>query len=311
MPVTATIVIINNNNRNKLKLLLRRHQQQPYKSYSYGQVSAIGTLLAITIFIMIFTLIVTQYVPRWMTDREASHLKAVANDFAALKSHIDLQIQYAQMTNSKSLTLYSAITVGEPGVALFAPDISGTLTLNGYVNSCVIKNATIVFATGNGNIHYDSNNIYYIDIDYIYEFGTVIIFQPRGSFIKIGPQFNVIKTAQGLSINIVIPTLTALTDSIAGSEVFGVQTQVVTYQNHEYIWDAGDETVIIELTSRYVSAWLNYFRSLFELKGLIEGTAYDYTLEQTATDSLTLTFYNVYELNAGAAGVDTRLEYGR
>jgi hypothetical protein len=243
-----------------------------------------------------------------MEDREAGHMKTISNEFAALKANIDHQIQDARMSGSKSLVIYSRITLGERGVALFCPDISGVLKVNSYISKCEVRNSTFQFASASGNIKYEANNIYYLDQDYIYEGGAIIVDQAGGDVVKIGPQFGVVQEAGGLSVTYTLPSIIGPVDTIGGSESLGVQTFVVRYQSKSYIWGA-TETLYILITTDYPSAWENYFDSYLEESGLVYGTGADYVLSVSET-LVNLTLYGVRDLEIGVAGVNTKIERG-
>lgn len=85
-------------------------------------VSVVGTLLALLVFFALFGIFLTQYVPLWMTDNEASFSASTSASFAQLKSNIDLQYEL----NGPS-SIGTPFTLSSDSVPLIAAPTQGTL----------------------------------------------------------------------------------------------------------------------------------------------------------------------------------------
>jgi hypothetical protein len=278
-------------------------------SSEQGAGAVIGTLMAVSVLAIVLSLFVTEYVPRWMEDKEAEHMMLVYNEFSSLKSTIDTQVMDARAQNSKSLVMYTPITLGTKGVSIFAPDSSGTLTLSPLGSTCRLRNTTTELAVSTGNIKYRSHNIYFIQQTYVYENGAIIVAQSAGDSIKIGPQFNIQKVGQFVEVSFTLTSVVCMSDSISGTQTLGIQTQVTTYYATSYTWPKG-ERIEIELTTDYPHAWEDYFNATLKAKALVYGPANDFIITTPTDTSVVVTIYNVQTLDVGLGSVDTRIERG-
>ncbi|MEM2388185.1 MAG: hypothetical protein QXW78_03585 [Candidatus Thermoplasmatota archaeon] len=79
-----------------------------------GQVGIVVAILLVVLLVSVLAIIQLYYVPRWMEEREAEHMDAVANQFANLKYAIDL---IAMEKISSPLT--NSITLGSKELPYF------------------------------------------------------------------------------------------------------------------------------------------------------------------------------------------------
>ncbi|MFW5928310.1 MAG: hypothetical protein ACOCSL_03820, partial [Thermoplasmatota archaeon] len=90
-----------------------------------GVATTVGTIMALLIFLSIFSLITQQYVPVWMEDNEAYHVDEVKSQFAQMKGNIDSLI----LNNYKNYPTYTSIKLGSEGIPMFAEETYGIISL--------------------------------------------------------------------------------------------------------------------------------------------------------------------------------------
>jgi hypothetical protein len=274
-----------------------------------GTASVIGTLLAISILLSIFSIIVTGFVPRWGEDREADHMKEVYSEFARLKASIDQQILDCKNTNGPSIVTYTPISLGMQTVPIFTASSTGNLAMNEALVRWDVssENATDIMIS-NGYVQFASNNIYVEDIKYVLECGGVIAEQGGNAVVRIGPQFNAYIQSGELTVDYTLVSLLGDSDSMGGSDTHGIVTQCTTYVNDTYDYPASPEDVTITIKSRFTEAWSVYFSTTLQEMGLVKGAGGDFTTTITSPSTLELEFNDVDHLRLGYASVKVRLE---
>jgi hypothetical protein len=106
-----------------------------------GVVAVIGTLLALLVFFALFGIFLTQYVPVWMTDNEATFTAQATTSFAQFKSSVD-----AQYTLGGPETYGTPFVMSSQGVPLIAQPTLGTLDF--VPNTCPLGFKTPVNSPG-------------------------------------------------------------------------------------------------------------------------------------------------------------------
>ena len=156
--------------------------------------TVVGAVLLLAIIVMVLSVIRLGYVPEWKNDAEYSHMNDVWGDMTDLKSKIDLMtIAMASDpdTSNTQITMSVPFHMGGGDLPLIGTiKSSGTLSVN--KNECGIT--IITDADGNWNetiicgaVSYASQNRYYVDQDFIYEGGALILSQGERSSMMLYP----------------------------------------------------------------------------------------------------------------------------
>lgn len=230
-----------------------------------------GVVVAMMLVGLIFSAIaIVQgvYVPNWMEQKEADHMEQVANQFSQLKFAIDTLAVSEQSYSPIS----SPITLGNREI----PYLSSTRAYGSLKIEPNEAKITLVDVIGDttryslGNIVYSSVNAYYINQDYIYENGAVLLSQERGDVIKIQPAFSV-DSSGDLIFNIIRLIPVAEKTTAGGYGTYPIQTKFLN----------SDETNIYNLKTMtietyYPNAWENYFDNILSDYNVVF-TIYDET----------------------------------
>ena len=106
--------------------LWRRHRRGRFRGDRRAVAAVIGTLLALLVFLSIFGIFLTQYLPLWMTDNESQFSITVSSQFAQMKHDVDLLVLDGQAGHS----VVDPITMRSEGVPVFAQPTQGILTFS-------------------------------------------------------------------------------------------------------------------------------------------------------------------------------------
>jgi len=285
-----------------------------FKKDKKGTSSIVGALLGISIVLSIMTMVITDYIPRWLEDKEAEHMNNVETDMSNLRASVDQQILDSRL-RGKSYESYSTIELGTRSFTPFTVDSTGTFDIIPDSSHAWIGNSSMHFVESFGKMVYQSYNIHYIDQDYIFENGALILKQESDDTMKfrISPQFSISKVGGSVNVTFSMIIISGAPDTVVGSQHIKVKTQVLNYATESYIW-AGGETITYWINTSYGSAWNNYFQSAFSDAG-IPGSFYTITMLSTGNENhpwteFKLEISNVNRLDIGAGELDVSIDYG-
>ena len=259
-----------------------------------GVSATIGTIMALMVFMFLFGMIQTQYVPVAMKDNEANHMHAVESQFSALKAHVDEMI----MRDFTNYTYYSPITMGSEGIPAFAAPTPGFLVFNNTKESI---NVTYSLTTDNGGSEQTQKiygnvsgylslyvpNRYYTQEGYVYSCGAVILYQPSGSVMKANPNFSIINKSGDIMGDMRLVRLIGTPKAQSGTSTVSVHTSLIyTYKDHYGISNESQfvrSKLWINLTTAYPEAWEEWFSSSLTKSGLHNGT--DFVISKSLSNS--------------------------
>jgi len=148
----------------------------------------IEALLLVALVSIVISTIQLVYIPEIMEQRESDHMDEVENQFAHLKSVIDIQCMIG-----RDVPITSPITLGSRELPYFVTarafgelSILGTDNNNYEIN---IDYGAKVFPMT--SIKYKSYNSYFVDQIYAFEGGCIIVKQQDGEAVRVEPIINV------------------------------------------------------------------------------------------------------------------------
>ncbi len=289
--------MLSTNSNNKGRRLTRRLSWN-----NEGVSSTIGTIMAMMIFLTFLSMFMNQYVPIWMEDNEATHMNNVEGEFATLKHSINIQI-LAGMMGKYDVSLYSPITLGAPGIPMFAAPTLGQLSVNPDPadSQSQVNWMYNVSGTNNGDRMFWSNssgmvkllvpNRYYVIQSMIYENDAVILHQTEGELIKAPPQVTLRK--EGAKYNMIVTQVSLIgkNQTFNGFDNRGITTYVRSATTATYddvnsqipITDAITGNIYVNQTTHYGDAWYTYMDNMMTRYGFTNGVEYDITRSYTNT----------------------------
>jgi len=239
-----------------------------------GVVGIVTAFLIVGLIVAVVSVIQTVYIPKWMEQQEADHMEEVGNQFAQLKYAIGQHI----LAKEAGIPISTSITLGSKELPfLMSSRAFGSVSIIPDQCNITIKNVsgTNVFSSLVGIIIYSSANAYYLDQDYIYEAGAVIINQEQGNTMAIKPNF-IVSNEESISISFTITNISVVAgkSSIAGYGTYPIQTEFADYDN-SLIQNISKITI----DTRYQNAWHIFLNTTLRNQGLnYAGYGTDYTI---------------------------------
>jgi hypothetical protein len=225
-----------------------------------GQSAAVGTILAIMVILTLLTVVTTRWIPVWVQGKEADHAAVIDAQFAELKKTLDQQA----LIGTPGAAVGNPITLGQPGVPVFAPGSQGIINNGAYgggllSNRMVLQNESQTFnQTAYGAIKYSTINTRYIQQSHLYEFGAIIINQTDGSLLKAGPPFQWDNSSNATQLRITMISISGDQSSYSSDDTVSLRTSllftpvvsVYNYTTPQVFW--------LNITSESASSWASY-----------------------------------------------------
>jgi len=226
-----------------------------------------GSVTAVLFVIIITTLlagVALYYVPVWSKDAESEHMNKVANQFLSIRDGIEDQIERGESQSS----LYSHVAMtsgtttsflgiqGEPSKGTLAMDTNASL-FEVYDKD----NVSDIYALGKGQLRFQSRNAYYVDQEYCYEGGAVLVRQGLCSTMRDGtaPRFH--RNESGcLTLSMSFYAIFGEATSITGTGSAGVETRVV-HTEETIIPFPAPRNLTLNATTRYGDGWARWMNS--------------------------------------------------
>ncbi|MEM4258806.1 MAG: hypothetical protein QXL17_06625 [Candidatus Thermoplasmatota archaeon] len=253
-----------------------------------GLAGVIEALLLVALVAIVISVIQLQYIPQVMEQREAEHMDQISNQFATLKSMIDLQA----ITNS-SAPISTMITLGSRELPYFVTvGSSGTLRTYEY-NDSYLNISYNYFVCPLTSIQYESENYYFIDQSYILEGGGIIVAQASGEpVMRVDPSIHVVNRTNDLDIYWTLPII----KGISGKNMTSGNGKCFIRTN----WSKGQVVSIpdansIYIRTRYPNAWYEAMQSRLSSNVQYDvGTTYLEITEKTKRINVYLSYYYIY-----------------
>lgn len=247
-------------------------------------VGIVTAFLITGLIVVVLSVIQTVYVPKWMEQAEAEHMEAIADQFAQLKFAIDTQ----SALKNPDTPISTSITLGNKEVPFLTSSRAyGSLDI--ISDECMVTITTSDsgdFSYPAGVIKYSSVNSYFLNQDYVYESGAIIISQSEGDIMSIKPAFSV-NNGEDIHIDFTIVNISTIGDkrSISGYGTYPIQTE---YPNFDPIKDEFDDNVLkITINTSYANSWHRFINKTLANSGLKYGT--NFSIE-TNDDGISVQF---------------------
>ncbi len=215
-------------------------------------VGIVVAVLLIGLIVAVVTIINVAYVPQWLKEIEASHMQDVQSQFIQLKYAIDMLSLIRQHT-----AISVPISLGASNVPIIGKGRTYD-TLEIKENSCTItiENSTNQWVYKVGKVRFLSRNSYFVNQEYVYECGALILNQSINNTLLGKPLF----TADYDGIYFTIINITTLgAPSLSGHGVYPLWVEFENAQGMLTI----DNVTYINITTNYPNAWESFFKSLF------------------------------------------------
>jgi len=271
-----------------------KRDRKKIKNTDHAIVGVVSTFLIIGLLVAVVSVIQTVYIPKWMEQQEAEHMEDVGNQFAQLKYAIEEHL----VTKQGDIPISTSITLGSKELPfLLSSRAFGSVTILPDQCTIVVTNRSNVtaFSSSIGVIKYSSANAYFLNQDYIYEAGGVILNQHQGNTMAIKPRFLVFNEGE-VSISFTITNISTVggKSTIAGYGTYPVQTEFSEYNDTIPILQ---NISTITIGTEYQNAWHRFINGTLRNQGLnYNGYGVDYLIALNET-GITVKFTNSTTVN--------------
>ena len=257
-------------------------------------VGVVSTFLIVGLLVAVVSVIQTVYIPKWMEQQEAEHMENVGNQFAQLKYAIGEHL----VTKQEDIPISTSITLGSKELPfLMSSRAFGSITI--LPNQCTIvvtnRSNMTTFSSSIGVIKYSSANAYFLNQDYIYEAGGVILNQKQGNTMAIKPRF-LVSNEEEVSISFTITNVSTVggKSSMAGYGTYPIQTEFSEYNDTIPVLQ---NVSTITIGTEYQNAWHRLVNGTLRNQGLnYNGYGTDYLIALNES-GITVEFTNSTTVN--------------
>jgi len=228
------------------------------RNSDHGVVGIIVALLVIGLVVSAIAMVQTVLVPKWMEQKESEHMGEVAKQFTQLKFAIDT----LALVGENDIPVSTPVTLGSDEMP-FLTTVRSYGDINIMPNSCKI---TITYASTDedeesvtfiaGTIKYSSSNAYYMNQDYVYENGALILSQQSQDVMSIQPSLNILLN-KDLSFTIFRVSELGDKTSAGGYGTYPIQTKFVNSKDYSY-----NDVKSISIETSYQNSWELFFKDV-------------------------------------------------
>jgi hypothetical protein len=259
--------------------------------------ASIGTMLAVLVMLALLTMVTTSWAPEWTRTKEADHLRAVESQMSNLKALVDS----LTLSGNTNAVVSSPVTLGSTGTPLFSSTATGTISLrssyaSGF-NTFNVTNSTGRFErVAYGSIVYESHNTEFVDQEYYYESGAIVVNQGKDYVVSIGPSVIIQNNSGELELSFTLISITSDGNDYTGDGTVGIQFRLVNEKITTTNTWPGLETIHVDITSPAYEAWYDYWNHIIPKNGVGSG---DYDISVDAVKGMvSVEFRNVVTVNA-------------
>jgi len=261
-------------------------------------VGIIVAVLLIGLVLSVVSLIQTVFIPNWMEEIEADHMGEISDQIAQLKFAIDIQTAL----NISDIPIDVPITLGSNNL----PYLSSA---RAYGNLEIIPNEVSIYiddgiSTINdyllGVIKYSSINNYFINQDYTYESGSVIISQYEGDIMSTLPNFNAIFDGYNMTVvEFTIVDIVGVGNKLSASGFGNFPIRVEFSKSDNSTWN---DIKYINITSENYQSWNIFLENILINAGLDSS---NYTITSSDLDEkLSIEFADDHILNLNVKEIE-------
>ncbi len=271
----------------------------------YGVVGIVVTVLIIGLILAVMVMIQTVYIPQWVEEKEAIHMDEVANGFAHLKYALDVQ---ALVNDSTTISTY--IPLGSKEIPIFNIGRSFDqlfIENNGLQIILETNNTAPAKTFQSDSIIFSSQNTYYVNQQYIYEGGAMILDQHPSSVMYGMPSIMVTDYNFCLNLTIINISRVSGNDAVSGFGMYPIYTSVK--ENKVGVYSVFENVTNITIRSSYPHAWYTAVNSTLNLMWS------NYTIEKH-NDRIIIRFvddqdrYILNRVNIREVDVKTQIAFG-
>ncbi|MDE1820580.1 MAG: hypothetical protein KGJ23_09350 [Euryarchaeota archaeon] len=255
---------------------LKRLRGRRLQRSSRGVAAVVGTLLALLVFMTLFGIFLTQFLPLWMADNESMFANQVAGQLGEVKQCMDLLALY----NIPGHGCSTPVTMQSGGIPVFATPTQGTLSFlqipQLYANVSFNMSASPYGPPQpHGNTYWNNSpaeismvlpNRYYTPVTYVITLGG--LFQTQGGnqqTMLYQPSITATGTGFQQALSITLYYMYGNTTRLSST---GTNEVYVTYIQSQ-IWQTSNTAVNMTFDTYYPCAWQSFLGNVLKQNGIV------------------------------------------
>jgi len=251
-------------------------------------VGIVVTVLLIGLILSVMVMINTVYVPQWLEETEAAHMEDVSNQFTQLKHGLDLQ---TLVNDSTSISTY--VSLGSREIPIFdAGRTFGTLQIDKDSFNISVEqwNISSNYSVQSDSIKYSSGNSYFVNQQYIYEAGALILGQGEANVLYGKPSLSVQGYGPYSIITCTIIDISGVSGKtfVSGYGTYPIYTAVTGFTPSFTEYITFNHTSNITIKTSYTNAWNKTIHSAF----LNHFTSEHYTVTEVENEKIVIKFHD-------------------
>jgi len=190
-----------------------------------------------------------------MKEKESEHMNVLGDQFAQLNYAISTHV----LNGKENIPMTTTISLG-------SKEMPYLMSVRAYGKLSILQDDLIISINGTpnknitvGTIEYSSYNNYFIDQNFIFESGGMILSQQSGNVMKIKPGFSALFLDDFL-IDFTIVNISTIGNKDRSYVGFGptsIQTEYIKSPDPSSI----DNVSYINITTKYPYAWYNFLNT--------------------------------------------------
>lgn len=259
--------------------------------------ASIGTMLAVLVILALLTMVTTSWAPEWTRSKEADHLRTVESQMSNMKALVDS----LALSGNTNAVVSTPITLGSTGVPLFSSTAYGTISLRSSYdegfNTFNVTNSTQRYErVAYGSVVYESHNTEFIDQEFYYESGALVVNQGKDYVVSIGPSVIIQNNSGQMELSFTLISITSDGSDYTSDGTVGVQFRLVNEKIATTTTWPGLETIHVDITSPAYEAWYEYWARVIPKNEVGDGD-YDISID-AAKGMVSVEFRNVLTVNS-------------
>ncbi|MDW7731952.1 MAG: hypothetical protein SCH66_05940 [Methanolobus sp.] len=265
-------------------------QEDTFQRSESAVSSVVAVVLLLGIIVSIITVINVSYIPEWRTGSEQTHMDEVFFDMSNLKSHLDILSATVDSQPSGFVSINVPIRTGGGSIPVVSPGkSSGMLSINknGFSMSTTASDSVISYSSGTfleglGSVTYHSDNSNFVDQEYGYESGALILAQGELSLMKQSPSLDIRRTDNDTNITLDINAVQLL-GPVRSMSSNSMEEVHIRYNSSDTLYAGENLFTELSLTieTDYPSAWKVFLEEAAVDAGL-EATEYSLSSNSSA-----------------------------
>jgi hypothetical protein len=275
------------------------------KRNNEGVAGIIVAVMLIGILFAFLSMIQLNYVPDWTEERESEHMDIVATQFSQLKFSIDI-LSTVDVSGNEITTPITLGTQEIPLPFLKADKSFGYLKVLEKECSLNITDKTPVTNSYElGSIRYASRNSQYVNAEFVYEVGGVIINQESGNTMYVLPYFDVdYSTSVDIDFKVVNFIETTGNKYTTGHGNVPLKLEYIQTDTNSI-----NNINLITIYSEYQLAWSNFLNDTLSDAGLNYGASNDFVIIQD-DDEITVDFNDALSVDITLKVINIDIKIG-